>query len=82
MSSGPNIPRSQRKRRPLEITLSDGARAYLEYMAEDMGISLSAVVEMLLADTAERVSDRSPYRVGWPILTAKPVTKKRARPNR
>lgn len=48
MTSGPNIARSARKRRPIELTLSDDARARLEALAEERGESRSAVVEELI----------------------------------
>jgi len=48
MSSGPNIPRSARKRRKLEVSLSDEARARLEALAEERGESRSEVVEDLI----------------------------------
>jgi hypothetical protein len=41
-------PRSARKRKKLEITLSDEARARLEILAEKRGLTLSATVEALI----------------------------------
>lgn len=48
MSSGPNIARDKRKRRKIEVSLSDDARARLEQLAEERGESRSAVIEDLV----------------------------------
>lgn len=50
MTSGPNIPRSQRKRRKIELSLSDEAHARLEALAEAFGVSRSEVVERLVLE--------------------------------
>lgn len=46
--SGPSIPLAQRRRRPLEITLSPEARQLLDAEAARTGESRSALVEALV----------------------------------
>lgn len=49
--SGPNIARADRKRRPIELTLSEEAHAALERVARSKGTSRSQIVEgMIFAD--------------------------------
>ncbi len=48
MSSGPSISRANRKRKKLEITLSDAARAQLDGIAELEETSRSAVLERMI----------------------------------
>ena len=59
MSSGPNIPRSQRKRPTIELTLSDAAHAALCVIGSAVGCSRSEVVEALLrAEPEDRLRAR------------------------
>ena len=46
--SGPNISRAQRKRRKVEISLSDDVRAWLDAQAERMDLTRSGLVEGLI----------------------------------
>ena len=46
--SGPSIGREQRKRKIVQLTLSDDARAVLRKASADMGTTQSALVEMLV----------------------------------
>src|SRR5678816_486476 len=45
-----STPRAMRKRRGIEITLSDDARARLEWLAAERGVALSRVVEDLIME--------------------------------
>jgi len=44
-------PRALRNRKPLSVTLSDGARAKLERLAAKADLTLSAAVEALVTST-------------------------------
>ncbi len=51
MSSGPNVPRANRKRKKIELTLSDAAHKTLsDYVARHNYTSRSAVVESLIQE--------------------------------
>lgn len=50
MTSGKSVPRSQRKRRAVEVTLPPDAIASLDAMAERDGATRSATVERLIRD--------------------------------
>lgn len=58
--SGPDIPRTQRRRRPVEITLGDAARETLDAAASRTEESRSALVEALVLSHAARERHLSP----------------------
>lgn len=50
MNSGPNIPRAQRKRKPIEITLDAASIAKLDAMAKKNKMSRSRLIDMLIIE--------------------------------
>jgi hypothetical protein len=50
--SGASIPRDQRKRRPIELTLSDAARAALDKLAKKHKGNRSAAAEAVILAAA------------------------------
>lgn len=58
--SGPDIPRTQRRRRPVEITLSDAARETLDAAVTRTEESRSAIVEACVLAHAAREQYLSP----------------------
>lgn len=49
-----STPKAKRRRKGLEVTLSDEARARLEALADAEGVSLSAMVEALILSAPEK----------------------------
>ncbi len=59
---GPSIPRAERLRKPIELTLSDKALEALGALAEMNGESRSAVVERMVLRAARRHKIAKPSR--------------------
>ena len=57
--SGPSIGREQRKRKILQLTISDDARAVLRKASADLGESQSALVEALILYHLKKSENRS-----------------------
>lgn len=55
MTSGPNVPRKERKRKSVELTLSDAARSKLDACSDREGLSKSAIVEWLIGKFLHRM---------------------------